>query len=287
MDLTETYTLIDRWANGGTLHLIIVAIGILLVTAVIAHAVTVFIRHIVQLDGVPLPSSSILVNIARVTLWCLGIALMLSICFNVDVNALVTALGVGGIALSLGLQDTIKNFIGGLQVTVMRIIEPGDHVVVGNVEGIVRDVSWRQTVVTDFENVTHVIPNSVINSTSIGKVEPSNTVSTVVVLNNDGRDMDAMLREMEEKARLAVQAIAPLEKNPWILVTQIGEYGTWAKMRFVMSEPRNVREARDAALRAIAPYTRNNSADMLPTGEGHEESSGQMPMGPSYPTGRS
>jgi small-conductance mechanosensitive channel len=270
MDITQTYTLLDQWANGGTSHLIIVGVGIIVVTAVISHAVTVFIRHIVQLDGVPLPSSSILVNIARVTLWCLGIALMLSICFNVDVNALVAALGVGGIALSLGLQDTIKNFIGGLQVTVMRIVEPGDHIVVGAVEGIVHDVSWRQTVVTDFENVTHIIPNSVINATSIGKVEPSNTVSTLVVLNNDGREIDELLREMEEKARLAVQAVAPLEKDPWILVTQIGEYGTWAKLRFVMSEPVNVREARDAALCAIAPYTRNNAADMLSDEQGRD-----------------
>jgi small-conductance mechanosensitive channel len=287
MDITQTYTLLDQWANGGTSHLIIVGVGIIVVTAVISHAVTVFIRHIVQLDGVPLPSSSILVNIARITLWCLGIALMLSICFNVDVNALVAALGVGGIALSLGLQDTIKNFIGGLQVTVMRIVEPGDHIVVGAVEGIVHDVSWRQTVVTDFENVTHIIPNSVINATSIGKVEPSNTVSTLVVLNNDGRDIDELLREMEEKARLAVQAVAPLEKDPWILVTQIGEYGTWAKLRFVMSEPVNVREARDAALRAIAPYTRNNAADMLPDGQVRNSETDTVPMEPGYPTGRS
>ena len=85
-----------------------------------------------------------------------------------------------------------------------------------------------------------------------------------MVLNNDGRDIDAMLREMEEKARLAVQAIVPLEKDPWILVTQIGEYGIWAKMRFVMSTPEHAREARDAALRAIAPYTRNNASEMLP-----------------------
>jgi len=68
---------------------------------------------------------------------------------------------------------------------------------------------------------------------------------------------------MEEKARLAVQAVVPLEKNPWILVTHIGEYGIWAKMRFVMSLPDNAREARDAAMRAIAPYTRNSANEVL------------------------
>jgi hypothetical protein len=63
-------------------------------------------------------------------------------------------------------------------------------------------------------------------------------------------------------AKDAVQTVAELEKDPWILLTQIGEYGTWAKLRFVLKDMTHVREARDAALRAISPYTRINH-DML------------------------
>jgi small-conductance mechanosensitive channel len=256
MDVEETYNALDRFANAGGWHVLLVAVLLLVATTVVSHLVVKIIRRVTQLDGVALPSSSILVNIARIVIWSVGIGLMLAICFDVDVNALIAALGVGGIAVSLGLQDTIKNFIGGLQVTLMRIVHPDDHIIVGSVEGIVQDVTWRQTVVKDYENTVHIIPNSVINSTTVSKIEPANLVSSVVVLNNDGRDIDAMLREMEEKARLAVQAIVPLEKDPWILVTQIGEYGIWAKMRFVLKDMRYVREARDTMLRAITPLTR-------------------------------
>lgn len=262
--MDNTLTFLEKFADGGNLHAFFLAALIVVITAVIAHTVTRIIRRVVQFDGVPLPSSSILVNIARITIWCLGVGLMLSVCFDVDVNAIIAAVGVGGIAVSLGLQDTIKNFIGGLQVTIMNIVHPGDHIIVGGVEGIVQDVTWRQTVVEDYEKSVHIIPNAVINSTTVTKVEPEFLVTSVVVLNNDGRDIDTMIAEMEEKARLAVQAVAPVEKAPWILVTQIGEYGIWAKMRFVLQETSNAREARDAALRAIAPYTRNNSAEMLP-----------------------
>lgn len=264
MDVDTVYSEIQSYANGGQLHIVIVFFAILVATAVISHIATKAIRHVVQLDGVPLPSSSILVNIARIVIWCFGGGLTLSVCFNIDVNALIAALGVGGIALSLGLQDTIKNFIGGLQVTLLRIVQPGDHITVGSIEGIVDDVSWRQTVVTDFEGMTHIIPNSVINSTDIGQVIPPSAVSATLVIANDGRDIDELLHVMEEEARRAVQAIAPLQKPPWILVTQIGEYGIWAKMRFILEEPENVREARDVALRAIAPYTRGNAVDVLP-----------------------
>ena len=261
---------ISDLADDGKLQAWLLAVAIVAVTAVIAHLVTKLIRRISSVDGVPLPSSSILVNVARVTLWALGSSIMLSACFDVDVNGLVAAIGVGGIALSLGLQDTIKNFIGGLQVTFMKIVQPGDHIIVGATEGIVQDVSWRQTVVKDYENNTHLIPNAVISSTEVTKVNPEFLVASTVVLNNDGRDIDAMLGEMERLAKQAVEKVAPLEKDPWLLVTQIGEYGVWAKMRFVLADVALAREARDAALRAIAPYTRNDADDMLHGGGRNE-----------------
>ena len=73
--------------------------------------------------------------------------------------------------------------------------------------------------------------------------------------------------EAEIAAKQAVEKVTPLEKDPWILLTQVGEYGAWAKMRFVVQEPTLVREARDAALRAIAPYTRNDATEMLQDAE--------------------
>ena len=87
---------------------------------------------------------------------------------------------------------------------------------------------------------------------------------------NDGRDLDEMTHEMELLAKQAVEKVTPLEKDPWILITQIGEYGIWAKMRFVLKEATYAREARDAALRAIAPYTRNNAPDMLSSGSNED-----------------
>ena len=263
--MDETITWLDRFADVGGWHPILLTLIFLVAIAIISHVIVKLIRKVTQIDGTPVPESSILVNTARIVIWSVGIGFILAVCFDVDVNALIAALGVGGIALSLGVQATIKNFIGGLQVTLMGIVHPDDHVIVGAVEGIVQDVNWRQTVVRDYEGIVHIIPNAVISTTTVSRVVPDNLVSTVVVLNNDGRDIDTMLREMEEKARLAVQAVVPLDKDPWLLVTQIGEYGIWCKLRFVMSMPGEAREARDAALRAIAPYTRNSSAEMLET----------------------
>ena len=261
---------VKNFIHGDSLQAWMVAALIILATAIVSAIVTRVIRRLMQVDGLPIPESSIIVNIVRIVIWVLGISIMLSACFNVDVNALLAALGVGGIALSLGLQDTIKNFIGGLQVTLMGIVHPGDHIVVDGVEGIVQDVTWRQTVVKDYDNNVHLIPNAVINATTVQKIDPDLLVITLISFVNDGRDLDEMTREMELLAKQAIEKVTPLEKDPWILITQIGEYGIWAKMRFVLKEATYAREARDAALRAIAPYTRNNAPDMLSSGSNED-----------------
>lgn len=254
---------IRQYIHGDSLNAWAMAVIILVVTAITSSVLTRIIRRLMQVDGLPIPESSILVNIVRIVVWLLGVSLVLSACFGVDVNALLAALGVGGIALSLGFQDTIKNFIGGLQVTLLGIVHPGDHVAIGNIEGIVQDVSWRQTVVLDYEKTIHLIPNSVINSQAVQKIEPEHLVTTTISFVNNGRNIDELVREMEQLAKRAVEKVAKLEKDPWILLTQIGEYGIWGKLRFVLEDVENAREARDAALRAIAPYTRIDSSEVL------------------------
>ena len=256
--MDELYDDIVELSRQDGLQAIILAVVIIAITAIVSSIVVKLLRRLMQVDGSPIPESSIIVNIVRIAIWVCGISIMLSACFGIDVNALLAALGIGGVAVSLGMQDTLKNFIGGLQVTLMKIVRPGDRIVVGDVDGVVQDVSWRQTAVKDFEGNVHLIPNALINSTSVMKMVPESLVVTRISFVNDGRDLDDMICEMEQLAKRAIEPIAELERDPWILMTEIGEYGMWGKLRFVLKDTEHAREARDAALRAIAPYTRLN-----------------------------
>ncbi|MBR3159809.1 MAG: mechanosensitive ion channel [Atopobiaceae bacterium] len=254
--------MIQSLKDASGVNAIILAVVLLVATTLVSRYAVRLVRKLLSSDGAPLPSSTLIENIVRIAIWGLGGSLILSMCFDVNVGGLLAALGVGGVALSLGLQDTISNFIGGLQVTLMKIVQPGDHVKIGSTEGMVLDVTWRQTMVKDFENNLHIIPNSSINSGEVEKIEPAQIVATMLSFTNDTRDIDETIRAMELAAKEAVEQVAELERDPWILLTQIGEYGTWAKMRFVLKDMDHVREARDAALRAVSPYTRMNLEDV-------------------------
>ena len=111
------------------------------VTIVASRFAARAIRHILRRDGNPLPTSSIIVNIVRATIWVIGGSIILDSCFGVNTSSLIAALGVGGIAVSLGFQDTLANLIGGLQVTFMGIVKPGDNIEVGDERGVVQDVT--------------------------------------------------------------------------------------------------------------------------------------------------
>ena len=112
----------QRWVHN-IIWAVILAIG----TAVAAKVVSKTLNHLLNRDDNPLPASSIFINIARAVIWMIGGSFILDNCFGINANALVAALGVGGIAISLGFQDTLSNLIGGMQVTFMGIIKPGDR----------------------------------------------------------------------------------------------------------------------------------------------------------------
>ena len=113
----------QRWV-----HNIIWAVILVIVTAIAAKVASKTLRHLLNRDDNPLPASSIFINIARAVIWMIGGSFILDNCFGINANALVAALGVGGIAISLGFQDTLSNLIGGVQVTFMGIIKPGDNI---------------------------------------------------------------------------------------------------------------------------------------------------------------
>lgn len=243
---------IRGYVQNNDIHALLIALAILVITMLVSRFCTAVMRRFLRHDGSPLPAVSILVNVARVVVWLTGLTIILAACFNVNVSGVVTALGVGGIAVSLGLQGTFQNFFGGLQITLMKIIKPGDHIIVGSTEGIVEDVSWRQTVVRDFEGYIHLIPNSVLNSEEVAKVSPSRLVVLPITFSNNGQDLQTQLRQMRKDVKVAVGKVGALKAEPQILLTTVGSGSVTANLRLELQDTRLVREATNAAMQAVA-----------------------------------
>ncbi len=98
--------------------------------------------------------------IVRGALLALGAMVVLNT-LGISIAPLLTTLGIGGLAVALGLQETMTNLFAGIHVTLARNIRVGDFVKLetGD-EGFVDDISWRTTRIRMLPNAIVVVPNS-------------------------------------------------------------------------------------------------------------------------------
>lgn len=102
----------------------------------------------------PLVRKSLRILIVVLTL--LQIATTLS---DKPVTSLLAGLGVGGLAVALAAQETVKNFFGSLVIFADKPFEVGDRVVVDGFDGNVEDVGFRSTRLRTLEGHQVTLPN--------------------------------------------------------------------------------------------------------------------------------
>jgi small-conductance mechanosensitive channel len=108
---------------------------------------------------------SIFVDIARVVLIVIGLAVLFSVVWNADVGGLFAALGVTSIVMGLALQNAVGGIISGLLLLFEQPFKIGDFLDTGAVRGKVIEVNWR-AVHLDVGNGTQIVPNSQLAAAS-------------------------------------------------------------------------------------------------------------------------
>jgi small-conductance mechanosensitive channel len=107
-----------------------------------------------------LPVSSFTRNIAWGLIAMLGGLVILN-GLGLSIASMLTALGVGGLAVALALQEPLANFFAGLFITLAGQIRVGDYIRLDSGhEGYVADFSWRSTRLRMLANNLVVVPNA-------------------------------------------------------------------------------------------------------------------------------
>ena len=107
-----------------------------------------------------LPVTTLTQNLARLAVFSFG-ALILLNQLGISITPIVTALGVGGLAVALALQDTLSNLFAGFYVSVAGQIRVSDYIKLDSgEEGYVTDISWRSTSIRALPNNLIIVPNS-------------------------------------------------------------------------------------------------------------------------------
>ena len=104
-----------------------------------------------------------------VSLFLMGAALIVILKhFNYDIFSLVTALGIGSLAIGMAAKDTLAHMISGFTIMLDRPFRIGDRIqLVGGQTGDVADIGLRSTKIRTPDNQLLIIPNSDLCNTML------------------------------------------------------------------------------------------------------------------------
>ena len=172
------------------------------------------------------PSISIIVNIMRAIIWSLALMTVLEPVFGVKPTAFIAALGVGSVALSLGMQDTMSNIVGGFALILSKVIKPGDVITFAGFTGTVTDINWRSTCVADAYGQVNIIPNSVISKTALIKLSSATRDCCVLPLFiRHGTDLEEARMDLKRIANELLGDWVDPDRDVWITVVSMDPGG--------------------------------------------------------------
>jgi small-conductance mechanosensitive channel len=159
-----------------------------------------------------------------------GLVLMSSL--GVQVAPILTALGVGGLAVALALQDTLSNLFAGMHLLADRPVRIGDYVKLseGGVEGYVVDIGWRSTRIRLPQNSLVVLPNQKVAQSVITNYDlPGPRLGVSITISVDyAADPDRVEAILIEEALRAAAEVPGLLADPPPAVRLIPGFGAYS-----------------------------------------------------------
>ena len=199
---------------------IIVAVLILSMTLAASKIGVGVLDYWAEKQGTDLPSTTIFVNLARIIIISVGVLVILQ-SIGISITPLLTAMGVGGLAISLALKDTLSDFFAGLHILLSQKVKPGDFIELDSgYMGYVQNITWRHTILMERTNNEVTVPNTKISAAIVknyDKGDPSFSIRVPIGVSYKS-DLSHVVKVTEEVAATVVADIEGAKKdNPAVV----------------------------------------------------------------------
>jgi small-conductance mechanosensitive channel len=206
---------------------ITLALWILSLTSVASRVVAGAIQQWGSGLSQAVPVTTLTQSVARYTVVALGALLLLNQ-FGVSITPLLTALGVGGLAVALALQDTLANLFAGFYVSISGQVRVGDYIKLeSGEEGFVFDINWRSTSIRALPNNLIIVPNGKLSQSIITNYSlPEKRMALLIPVSvSYGCDPELVERVLVEEAKKGTTEISGLLAQPEPFVRFIPGFG--------------------------------------------------------------
>jgi small-conductance mechanosensitive channel len=177
--------------------------------------------------GTTVATTSLTQNVLRVLIYLTGGLLVLSN-LGMSITPLLTALGVGSLAVALALQPTLSNLFAGLHLALARPVALGDDIALENgMKGTVDDIGWRTTQLRDPVNNLIIVPNArvvdmIVTNYSRPRPEQSVPIELSVAYHSDLSHVERVVFEVARGVQREVDG-AVREFEPVVRYTTLGD----------------------------------------------------------------
>lgn len=205
----------------------LLVLWIISLTIVAARLAGNLVKHFGGEMQSALPVTSLTQNLARIGVITMGLLILLNQ-LGVSITPILTALGVGGLAVALALQDTLANLFAGFYVSLSGNIRPNDYIKLDSgEEGYVTDISWRSTTIRALSNNLIVVPNAKLAQAIVTNYHlPEKRMSLLIPIGvSYDSDPEQIERILIEEAKKGAPDIPGLLAEPAPFVRFIPGFG--------------------------------------------------------------
>jgi small-conductance mechanosensitive channel len=219
-----TLPLTPRLAN--LVHDSVAVVLLLCATVFAARLAAAMVEHYaLRSDGSGM-FGSIFLNIARLVVFVVGVLVILQT-LGISITPLLTALGVGGLAVALALKDTLANLFSGIHLIAAKYIRGGDYIRMDSgEEGYVVDINWRHTSLRQLPDNLILVPNARLAAAVLTNYhEPQRGLQVPVQVGvSYDSDLELVERVTVEVAREVMREIPGGDPDfePWVWFSAFG-----------------------------------------------------------------
>ena len=189
---------------------------ILTVTMGLANISGRLLAFFLKQADLPISVTGLLNAVAKALVYAIGILMMLNQ-VGVSITPIITALGVGGLAMALALQDTLSNLFAGIHILAEHTLRVNDFIRLENgQEGTVVDIGWRTTRIRLQQNTMVMVPNSKLAQSVVTNysLPEQRVVVQMPVSASYDTDPDKLERVLVDEALKAAAEVPGLLSDP-------------------------------------------------------------------------
>ena len=175
------------------------------------------------------PVSGLTLNLVRILITTLGVLVIIK-GLGRDITPMLTALGVGGLAVALALQDPLSNLFAGIVITIAGQVRIGDYVRLDSgAEGEIIDFNWRATRLQALAGHIIIVPNAklaqaIVSNFAVPKRDVAVPIELTAEFHGDLNQIERIALEVATDVMRTVDGGLP-DFEPAVRFHTFGDFG--------------------------------------------------------------